>query len=156
TTGELIFVARSADEAGRSAHATTSVWVVGDGEWWFDPSASDRIDLVPEKRRYEPGETARFQVRMPFRSATVLVTVEREGVLAHRIVTLDAKSPVIDVPMAGNYGPNVFVSALAVRGRVQPGGAEKTPAPTGLLDLGKPAYKLGMAEVKVGRRAYEL
>src|SRR6185436_17771122 len=64
-TGELIFRARAQDEAGRAASATTSVWVVGDGEWWFDPAQADRIDLVPEKRRYEPGETARLQVRMP-------------------------------------------------------------------------------------------
>ena len=34
--------------------------------------------------------------------------------------TLDGKSPVIEVPMIGTYGPNVFVSALAVRGRVDP------------------------------------
>jgi len=33
----------------------------------------DRIDLLPEKKRYEPGETAIFQVRMPFREATALV-----------------------------------------------------------------------------------
>src|SRR5207344_2646956 len=96
------------------------------------------------------------QVRMPFRSATVLVTVEREGVPSHRIVMLDASSLVIEVPMLGSYGPNVFVSALAVRGRVPVGGPEKTPAPTGLVDLAKPAFKLGMAEVKVGRREYEL
>ena len=46
----------------------------------------DRIDLIAEKKRYEPGETAKFQVRMPFREATVLVTVEREGVLSQKVV----------------------------------------------------------------------
>ena len=89
-------------------------------EWWFEPANHDRIDLMPEKKRYEPGETAKFQVRMPFREATVLVTVEREGVLSQRVVQLDGKSPVIEVPIIGSYGPNVFVSALAVRGRVDP------------------------------------
>src|SRR4029450_10478379 len=81
---------------------------------------TDRSGLLPEKKRYEPGETAKFQLRMPFRKATVLVTVEREGVIDQKVVELDGASPVIELPIAGNYGPNVYVSALAVRGRVDP------------------------------------
>ncbi len=152
-TGELVLRAQVEDDAKRTAAATASVWVAGDGEWWFDPSSNDRMDLVPEKRRYEPGDTARFQVRMPFRQATVLVTVEREGVLSHRIVQLDARAPVIEVPVLASYGPNVYVSALAVRGRVTGNGAKP---PTAMLDLAKPAYKLGNASIVVGRRGYEL
>jgi len=180
-TGELILLARAKDDAGRESLATAGVWVRGDDDWWFEPANNDRIDLIPEKKRYEPGETAKFQVRMPFREATVLVTVEREGVLAQQVVKLDAKSPVIEVPVLGNYGPNVFVSALAVRGRVDPempgpyawlkrffyrigywlGLVDSVPVerdtrPTALVDLSKPAYKLGMTEIKVGRRDYAL
>ncbi|HEX4332450.1 MAG TPA: MG2 domain-containing protein [Usitatibacter sp.] len=152
-SGELVLRAQALDDAKLASAATASVWVAGDGEWWFDPASNDRIDLIAEKRRYEPGETARFQVRMPFRKATVLVTVEREGVLSHRIVELDARSPVIEVPVLASYGPNVYVSALAVRGRIAGKGAKP---PTALLDLAKPAYKLGEASIKVGRRGYEL
>ena len=56
-------------------------WVAADDEWSFAASDNDRIDVLPERKRYEPGETARLQVRMPFQEATALVTVEREGVL---------------------------------------------------------------------------
>jgi uncharacterized protein YfaS (alpha-2-macroglobulin family) len=52
--------------------------------------------------------------------------------------------------MKGNYAPNIYVSALVVRGRVAGG------QPTALVDLGKPAYKLGIAEIQVGWRAHEL
>ncbi|HUL55466.1 MAG TPA: MG2 domain-containing protein [Usitatibacter sp.] len=152
-SGELIVRAQAVDEGQRAAAATTSIWIAGDGGWWFDPANSDRMDLIPEKRRYEPGETARFQVRMPFREATVLVTVEREGILSHRIVKIDSRDPVIEVPVIGSYGPNVYVSALAVRGRVKGTGVKP---PTALLDLAKPAYKLGNASIVVGRRGYEL
>src|ERR1044071_7944668 len=114
---------------------------------------------------------------MPFREATVLVTVEREGVLWQKVMSLDGKSPVIDVPMLGHYGPNVFISALALRGRVDPEvpgpyawlkrwiytvgywlrlvdevPVERDTRPTALVDLTKPAYKLGLTEIKVGRR----
>jgi uncharacterized protein YfaS (alpha-2-macroglobulin family) len=57
---------------------------------------------------------------------------------------------VIKVPLKGNYAPNVFVSVLVVRGRVS------DVQPTALVDLGKPAFKMGVAEINVGWRAHEL
>ena len=42
----------------------------------------------PKRPTYKAGETARFQVRMPFREATALVTVEREGVLSSFVTKL--------------------------------------------------------------------
>lgn len=108
------------------------------------------MDLLPERRRYEPGETARLQVRMPFRKAKTLVTMEREGVLESRVVELSGKAPVVEIPIKGHHAPNVFISVLAVRGRVA------DVQPTALIDLGKPAFRLGFAELKVGWRAHEL
>ena len=52
--------------------------------------------------------------------------------------------------MLGSFAPNVYVSVLAVRGR------QAEPAPTGLVDLAKPAYRLGIAEIRVGLRDNEL
>ena len=149
-SGRLVLQATTVDPAGRRIAANQEVWVAGDDEWWFEVRDSDRIDLVPEQRRYEPGETARLQVRMPFREATALVTVEREGVLDARVVGLCGKEPVIEVPVVAAHAPNVFVSAFVVRGRVT--GVE----PTALVDLGRPAFKLGIAEIQVGWRALEL
>ncbi|MCV4614783.1 hypothetical protein OFM04_33315, partial [Escherichia coli] len=86
--------------------------------WWFGGDNGDRMDLVPEQKEYASGATARMQVRMPFRSATALVTVEREGVLSSFVTTLSGKGPVVEVPMPAAYAPDVYVSVLAVRGRV--------------------------------------
>jgi hypothetical protein len=56
-------------------------------------------------------------------------------------------APVFTIPVKASYAPNVFVSALVVRGRVA--GVQ----PTALVDLGKPAYKLGIAPMRwAGRR----
>jgi hypothetical protein len=179
--GELVLVARGADDAGNEAVSVRELYVAGGDDHWFEAGASDRIDLLPDKRAYEAGERARFEVRMPFRAATALVAVEREGVLSTQVVHLDAKSPFVEVPMLDHYGPNVVVSVLAVRGRVDPeqpgpfawlkrlvwrvrvalGVADAMPKevdtrPTALVDLTRPAYRLGMAQVRVGWRPYEL
>lgn len=169
-SGELYAVATTKDANGNVSRATTSVWVVGDEDWWFGGDNGDRMDVVPEKTEYKSGETARFQVRMPFREANALVTVEREGVLSSFVVGLSGTNPVIEVPMDGGYAPDVFVSVMAVRGRVT-GWSQWTadlakdwglpfskdgPTETAIVDLAKPAYRIGIAKVKVGWEGHRL
>jgi uncharacterized protein YfaS (alpha-2-macroglobulin family) len=148
--GELVLRARTADPRGRAAVTQREVWVAGSHNAWFSVTDNDRIDLLPEQKRYEPGETASFQVRSPFREATALVTVEREGILDTYVRHVSGADPVIRIPVKASYAPNVFVSALLVRGRVA--GVQ----PTALVDLGKPAFKLGIAPIRVGWAAHEL
>ena len=148
--GNIILRARASDAQGRAALARQDVWVAGKRDNWFEVSDNDRIDLLPAKPRFEPGEEARFQVRTPFRDATVLVTVEREGILDSYVRRIGASDPSFTIPVKANYAPNVFVSSMVVRGRVA--GVK----PTALVDLGKPAYKLGIAPIKVGWAAHEL
>jgi len=149
-SGNVILQAQSFDDMGNMTVAQRDVWVAGKEEWWFEVGDHDRIDLLPEKKRYEPGEKATFQIRMPFRSAMALITIEREGVMEAWVKRISGKKPVIEVPIKGSYAPNVFVSVLVVRGRLP------WIKPTAMIDLGKPAYKLGIGEIKVGWKDHEL
>jgi uncharacterized protein YfaS (alpha-2-macroglobulin family) len=169
-SGSVILRARAEDTEHRLSLATRNVWIAGADDWWFGGGAGDRIDVLPEAQTYESGDVARFQVRMPFRSAIALVTVEREGVLDAFVTKLDGRESVIDVPIKPGYAPNVYVSVLAIRGRVgaveswladqarrfdlpwRPDGAE----PTALIDLSKPAFRLGIAAVDVGWAPHRL
>ena len=135
--GEIELTASSTDDAGYKAQASTSLWTSGDGEQWFAQDNDDRIDVLPEQREVEPGKTARLQVRMPFHEATALVTIERDGVIDSRVMTLRGREPVIELPIplarpvaaAGkdvtsnvnsvSWAPNVMVSVLVLRGRVR-------------------------------------
>ncbi|WP_448662541.1 alpha-2-macroglobulin family protein [Sphingomonas sp. CJ20] len=170
-SGEVYAVATTEDANGNVARATRSVWLVGDEDWWFGGDNGDRMDLIPEQTEYKAGDTAKFQVRMPFREATALVTVEREGVLSSFVVGLSGKDPVIEVPMPGDYAPDVYVSVMAVRGRVAgwsnwgsslardwglPFFSKDGGEPTATVDLAKPAYRLGIAKVKVGWEGHRL
>ena len=149
-SGHIVMGVIAKDKDGNLSYANASAWVAGNEAWWFDQANDDRMDVIPERKRYEPGQTAQLQVRMPFRQATALVTVEREGVIDSFVQPLSGNAPVIKLPLKGNYAPNVFVSVLVVRGRVS------DVQPTALVDLGKPAFKMGVAEISVGWRAHEL
>jgi uncharacterized protein YfaS (alpha-2-macroglobulin family) len=175
--GEVELVAQGSDGEGRAVQAASNVWVTRQGELWFEQDNDDRIDVLAEKKRYEPGETARLQVRMPFREATALVAVEREGVIETKVVTLRGSDPTIELKIDKAWAPNVYVSVLALRGRVfevpwysffrwgwrapvdwwrafREGRA--MPAPTAMVDLAKPSFKLGVAELQVGLAEHQL
>jgi hypothetical protein len=148
--GNLIVRVRTTDAAGRTVYANREMWVAGSDDAWFPGHDSDRVDVLAERSRYEPGQVADLQVRLPFRAATALVTVEREGVLDSFVVPLTGRDPTVRLPVKASYAPNVVVSVLAVRGRIG------EPAPTALIDLGKPAYRLGVVNLRVGERGHAL
>jgi hypothetical protein len=100
-----------------------------------------------------------------------LVTVERRGRALSFVVGLTGKDPVIEVPMPGDYAPDVYVSVMAVRGRVEgwslwsanmardwgvPFFSKDGGKPTATVDLAKPSYRVGIAKVKVGWDSHRL
>ena len=170
-SGEVTVVATTSDADSNISRAVTSVWLAGEDEWWFGGDNGDRMDVIPEAKSYKAGENAKFQVRMPFRAATALVTVEREGVLSSFVTELSGKDPVVTVPMPASYAPDVYVSVMAVRGRVDssgswlietarywglPVGQGEGAKPTALVDLSKPSYRIGITKVKVGWEGHKL
>ena len=176
--GEVELVVTAKDTGGNSIQAASSVYVTKQGELWFGGENHDRIDLLPEKKSYQPGETAKFQVRMPFRFATALLTVEREGIIETQVVQLNGQDPTVQLKIQEGWGPNVYVSVLALRGRLREvpwysffTWGYKAPrewwtsfwyegreyvAPTALVDLSKPAFRLGVTEIRVGTKAHQL
>src|SRR5256885_1725321 len=104
--GEVELIVTASDKDGRPAQAASSVWVTRQGELWFGGEDHDRMDVLPEKRSYEPGETARFQVRMPFRYATALVAVEREGIVSTQVMQLNGQNPTVELKVQPDWGPD--------------------------------------------------
>ncbi len=176
--GEVELVVSAKDKEGNSAQAASSVYVTRQGELWFGGQDHDRMDVLPEKKSYQPGDIAKFQVRMPFRYATALVAIEREGIMETQVVQLNGQDPTISLKVKEGWGPNVYVSVLALRGRLRDvpwysffTWGYKAPrewwtsfwyegreyvAPTALVDLSKPAFRFGLAEIRVGSKNHEL
>ena len=176
--GNVELLASVKDAAGNQSDASTSVWVTRQAEVWFGGENQDRIDVLPEKTSYAPGEIAKFQVRMPFRAATALVAIERDGILATQVVDVRGDDPTVSIKVESDWAPNVFVSVLAVRGRIRDvpwysffSWGWKSPTewwrayrdegklyepPTAMVDLGKPAFKYGIAAIQVDKSAHQL
>lgn len=141
--GEYALIATAKDGEGRST--TTRVWfyAVGEGYTAWERHDHNRIDLVPEKTTWKPGETARIMIKSPWERATALLTTEREGVRTWKPFELTSTQQTIEIPLTENEIPNVFVSVLLVKGRT------KQDAGVDGSDPGKPAFRLGYVELAV-------
>jgi alpha-2-macroglobulin len=141
--GSFILTARAEDGEGRSTVTATSFYALGDGYTAWTRYDHNRIDLVPERATWRPGDTARIMVQSPWESATALVTTEREGIRSHRRFALTSTQQTIEVPIADADIPNVYVSVLLVKGRTL------ADTPDDGSDPGRPAFRVGYVELQV-------
>jgi len=148
--GNIYAFVKLQDSRGQKIEAYAQTYVYDKNNWWFAVDSGDRMDLIPDRKKWEPGEKARIQVRSPFKNSTVLVSIEREGLLDYFVTEISNQKPYVEVPLKKNFSPNVIVSVLAMRGR------DADTSPTSMIDLGKPSYKLGMTELFVGWKNHEL
>ncbi|MBX5480947.1 MAG: alpha-2-macroglobulin [Myxococcaceae bacterium] len=145
------FIARAtvADEAQRKHTASIGVYVTGPGFVAWQRNDTERIDLVPDKAKYDTGETARILIKSPYESARALVSVQREGVLDRKYVELKGSVTTVDIPITEEMVPNVFVSVLMVHPRSSDGIESGD-------DPGRPAVRVGLINLPVERAAKRL
>ncbi len=141
--GEYRLVATAADGEGRSTTTLVEFYATGSGYTAWARYDHNRIDLVPEKKTYRPGDTARIMVKSPWEHATAILTTERESVRTTKRFDLTSTQQTITVPITEADIPNVFVSVLLVKGRTKDAVTQDSSDP------GKPAFRLGYVELNV-------
>ncbi len=141
--GYYVLSATAKDADGRMARTDVSFYGTGRGYTAWERYDHNRINLEPEKKTWKPGDTARLMIQSPWETATALLTVEREGVRRYQRFALTSTQQTVEVPITEADIPNVYVSVLLIRGRTA-----NDPGADG-SDPGKPAFRLGYAELKV-------
>ncbi|HTI37655.1 MAG TPA: MG2 domain-containing protein [Vicinamibacterales bacterium] len=143
--GYFVLEARADADNGRYTVTRQSFYSLGSGYTAWQRYDHNRIDLVPEKQTYRPGETARIMIQSPWERATALLTVEREGIRSHRQFELTSTQQSVEVPITDDAIPDVFVSVVLIKGRTpQPATAKDDPS-----DPGKPAFRVGYVHLAV-------
>lgn len=139
--GTYILTFTAIDAAGR--RAATSIYRWASGRGWVPWSDETRfvMDVIPDRARYDVGDTATVMLASPFTDAEAWLTVEREGILEQRRFRLLDGSTTVRIPITEAHVPNAFVSVIVTRGRsAQPGRLD---------DPGRPTMRVGYAELRV-------
>ncbi|MGA9520759.1 MAG: MG2 domain-containing protein [Myxococcaceae bacterium] len=149
-SGFYIARASVADDAKRTHTASIGVYVTGPGFVAWQRNDTERIELVPDKTRYDVGDVAKVLIKSPYPKARALLTIEREGVLERREISLEGSVKTVDVPITEAMVPNVYVGVLVIRPRVVEGGMETGDDP------GRPAARVGLVKLPVERSTKRL
>ena len=141
--GEYRITATVVGSAGKTHTASSEFWVTGPNVvlWESDPDTA--LKFFPEKPSYKVGDTARYLVKNPFPQAKALITIERYGVIDHFVQTFDTSTPIIEFPVKPEYAPGFYVSVVLMSPRVD------KPLDANMVDLGKPAFRMGYISVPV-------
>lgn len=126
-SGRHLITLKGNDQNGHAFSTASSIWIYGSKEYPWAVQDGMKIKLVPEKKRYTPGETARILVMTPI-EGTALVTVERAGVHREYRRELKADNPIIEIPLTDMDAPNAYVSVVVIRGANASPRKHKEPA----------------------------
>ncbi|MCP4540580.1 MAG: alpha-2-macroglobulin [Chloroflexi bacterium] len=115
--GSYRVVVSGRDRRERLVRSSTWVWVSGAEYVSWRRENNDRLTLVSDKSIYVPGETAEILIPSPFSGEQwAWVSVERGGILQQEILRLENNSTVYRLPITADHAPNIFVSAVIVKG----------------------------------------
>ncbi|MBC8089440.1 MAG: Ig-like domain-containing protein [Phycisphaerae bacterium] len=134
-------VLRARDASGRATVTSFTRWVTGPGWVPYNDDGEFKLEVIADKKRYAPGDTATLVFASPFTDAEAWITVEREGLFEQRRLRLTSGTTTFKLPITEAHAPNVFVSMLVTRGRSTPPGT--------LGDPGRPTVRVGYAELRV-------
>jgi alpha-2-macroglobulin len=142
--GAYVLRATAADLGNRPVRTALRVYAYGDQDANWSPDPDHRIDLVLDKKEYEPGDYASLLIQSPFPNAHGLLTVSREGFAAVIPLKLDSPTTVVEIPIEEHWLPAVTAHVVLVRGRIEKPGVT-------LDDRGRPAFANGEVSIPVSR-----
>ncbi len=119
------------------------LWVEGAG---FDLPGEERIQIVPDKKSYKAGETAKILV-VTGGPAHVWVSAEARGVLWQRWVEVKESSVTVEAKVESAWEPNVYIEAVFVRDDVLHRGSKILKVP--------PSEKLLTVDVAADKASYQ-
>ena len=138
------------DDERRRHTASVGIYVTGPGFVAWQRNDTDRVDLVLDKASYGVGEIAHVLIKSPYPEANAVLTVEREGVLERRLVSLHGSVQTVDIPIREEMVPNVYAGVVLMRPRVAEGGIETGDDP------GRPNARVGWVKIPVERKTKRL
>jgi alpha-2-macroglobulin len=101
---------------GRTVDQYTYIYVAGSGEAnWFG-SDQKTVQIVPDKRSYRPGETAKLLFITGKPNTPVLVAIEGRDLRSQRLIRSKGSTAEFDIPITSDDEPAMFVTAHYIRG----------------------------------------
>ena len=100
---------------GREVEGHTYLWVSGRGEFDYGEGNRKTVQIIPDKKSYAAGETAKILVITGQPNTPVLLSVEGRDLRSHKVMRSPDATVVFEVPVTAEQEPGFWVSAAFVR-----------------------------------------
>jgi uncharacterized protein YfaS (alpha-2-macroglobulin family) len=151
--GTYRITADISDDQGRANRSELTRWVTGGS---LPPSRQveqEQVTLIPDRKEYQPGDTAEVLVLSPFYPAEGLLTLRRSGLISTKRFSMDGPSTTLEVPVRDAYIPNLHVQVDLVgaaprtgdNGQVEKDLPARPAYATGEINLAVPAWQRALS-----------
>ncbi len=107
--GTYRVTARVYDDRERPNESELTLWVAGGKTPPRRDVSQERVELIPDRQEYRPGEVAEILVQSPFTPAEGILTLRRSGLVRTERFSMDGPSHTLRVPVEEGFTPNVHV-----------------------------------------------
>ncbi len=149
-SGEFRVLVSANTPENRQVQATTFLWAPGQSSLWYG-TQQERIQIVADKKTYQPGDIAHVLIVTGNGPASVLVTAEGNALYSGQVIKSSGGSIAVDVPVKPEYAPNFYVGAVFIRDNKLYEGSKSLTVPPTQHELNvqlvpsKPQYQPGEA-----------
>lgn len=133
------------DDRERRNESQTTLWVAGGKTEPQRDLAQEKVELIPNRKDYESGQTAEILVQAPFFPAEGVLTLRRSGLVSTERFTMATASHTLKIPINEAYVPNLHVQVdlVGAASRTDDAGNVKNNLPK------RPAFASGTLNLSV-------
>ncbi len=115
--GNYLLDVEARDRRGNTIQGSASVWVAR-GQFHSEDFKYPDLEVVLDRKLYQPGDTAKVLINTRVDNAQALLTIEGADLYDYRVVSLKKGSNVVELPVRAEYVPNAFVSVALARNKL--------------------------------------
>jgi len=97
------------DDRERENESELTLWVAGGKVIPKRDVEQEEVTLIPDRKDYQPGDTAEVLVQSPFYPAEGVMTLRRSGIVKTERFKMEEPSHTLRIPVSEIYIPNIYV-----------------------------------------------
>lgn len=107
--GQYRITATVMDDRERFNESELTLWVAGGKQPPKRDVEQEEATLIPDRKDYQPGQTAEILVQSPFFPAEGVLSLRRSGLVKTERFKMDGPSTTLKIPITESYTPNLVV-----------------------------------------------
>jgi uncharacterized protein YfaS (alpha-2-macroglobulin family) len=107
--GQYRVTASIMDDRERRNESELTLWVAGGKQPPKRDVEQEKVEMIPDRKEYQPGDVAEILLQAPFSPAEGVLTLRRSGLVKTERFRMEGPSHTLKIPIEESYLPNIYV-----------------------------------------------